>query len=58
MAEMFGDTERYRRIAEELLEDYSLEDILELNDLSEVEVLEYLIGAGLIYEPEWEFPEF
>lgn len=45
---MFGDTEIFNLIAEKMLDDFSLEDILEANDLSDVEALAVLIREGLI----------
>lgn len=39
-------------IAEELLLDFSLEELLEMNDLEEETVLSILIEQGLVTEPE------
>ena len=49
---MFGDITVYEDKAEELLEDLDLEDVLEMNNLTEVEVLAVLIREGLIKYPE------
>ena len=48
---MFGDNEHTRNLAEEILEFLALEDLLELNDLTEIEVVAYLLEAGLLGEP-------
>lgn len=41
-----------KSLAETLLEDFSLVELLEMNDLTEEEVLELLIEGGLIGQPE------
>jgi hypothetical protein len=48
---MFGDNERTHELVEFLLELYSLEELLEMNDLSPEEVLAHLLEAGLLIEP-------
>jgi hypothetical protein len=45
---MFGDYNKNREIAELLAEQFSLEEILNLNGLDEVDVLEILLDRGLI----------
>lgn len=37
---------------EDLLQTYSFEDLLELNDLTEAEVLEYLVSTGFLQLPD------
>jgi hypothetical protein len=49
---MFGDTDRYEDMAEQLLEDIDFLDILEMNNLTELEVLAFLIQEGMIKYPE------
>lgn len=48
---MFGDNDTTRELAEFLLGLYTLEELLELNDLTEVEVLIRLLEDGFIAEP-------
>lgn len=49
---MFGDdSEAYKERFEELLQDFSLEDILEQEDLEPSEALYYLFLAGHIRDP-------
>lgn len=48
---MFGDTDIYEDIAEFLLEMYDLEDILEMNNLTDVDALALLIEGGSIGHP-------
>ena len=42
----------FEDIAEDLLKDFSLQEVLEENDLSEIYVLALLLQYGLINEPE------
>lgn len=49
---MFGDSDFEERLAEALLSDFDFLEILELNDLSDQEVLEILIRGGYISQPE------
>jgi hypothetical protein len=50
---MFGDARDYfRLIAEKMLEDSSLEDIIENNDELVSEILAYLLEEGMIRIPE------
>ena len=42
----------FEDIAEDLLKDFSLQELLEENDLSEIYVLALLLQYGLINEPE------
>lgn len=51
---MFGDARDYfREIADRLLEDYSLEDIIiELNDENVSDILAYLLEEGMLKIPE------
>lgn len=48
---MFGDNENTRNLAEFLLEVYSLEELLDLNDMTETELVTHLLEAGLLGEP-------
>lgn len=48
---MFGDSEYITELAEFLLEVYSLEDLLDLNDMTEIELVTHLLEAGLFGEP-------
>ncbi len=50
---MFGDPE-LRSLARELLEDFTLEELLEMNDLDDVDVIEILIRGGHLTQPERE----
>lgn len=52
---MFGDSEIFLKIAAEILEDFSLEEILELNNLSEEDVLAILIENGHVDYPTGYF---
>lgn len=54
---MFGDTEIYDQIAERLLETYTLEEMLEMNDLTPEDVLSILIERGYIGEPSRDIAE-
>lgn len=45
---MFGDYNKNREIAELLAEQFSLEEILSINGLDEIDVLEILLDRGLI----------
>lgn len=45
---MFGDTEKYKELAESALELFDLEELLEMNDLDDVSVVALLISRGLI----------
>lgn len=45
-------TEFADRLSERLLQDFTLAEIMEMNDLSEEDVLVLLIDGGLIGEPE------
>lgn len=49
---MFGENPVIANLAEELLRGFTLEELLEMNDLTEEFVLEYLIVGGHIAEPE------
>lgn len=55
---MFGDNENTHNLAEFLLDMYDLEDLLELNDLTEIEVVSYLLEAGLLGEPASVIQEY
>jgi hypothetical protein len=48
--------DRLAQMAEEILKDFKLEEVLEMNDLTEEDVLEILLENGLINEPERYFP--
>lgn len=52
---MFGDDNYLSDIAEALLKEYSIEELLELNNLTEEEVLEILIEGGHIGYPRTFF---
>lgn len=49
---MFGDDLEFDEVVAELLEEFSLEDILEMNDLTDAAALIILIRGGHISEPE------
>lgn len=49
---MFGDNSLTSDLIEELLGLFTFEDLLELNDLSEEDVLRVLLEGGYIGEPE------
>lgn len=49
---MFGDNNTTHELIDELLSLFTLEEILEMNDLSEEEVLLILLEGGMIGEPE------
>lgn len=49
---MFGEDQVFADIAEELLELYDLEEILELNDVTHEELIETLLRLGRISYPE------
>ena len=49
---MFGDSEYELDVARSVLELFSLSEILELNDITEEEVLALLIGRGHVTQPE------
>lgn len=49
---MFGENHVIANLAEELLRSFTLEELLEMNDLTEEFVVEYLIAGGQIAEPE------
>lgn len=55
---MFGDNENTHNLAEFLLDMYDLEDLLELNDLTEIEVVSYLLEVGLLGEPASVIQEY
>lgn len=55
---LFGDNENTHNLAEFLLDMYDLEDLLELNDLTEIEVVSYLLEAGLLGEPASVIQEY
>lgn len=38
--------------SEDILQTYTLEELMELNDLSEADVLDFLLEAGLIQLPD------
>ncbi len=48
---MFGDNENTRNLAEAILDVYTIEELLELNDLTEIELVTHLLEAGLLGEP-------
>lgn len=52
MVKMFGDDTWAEELAEEILLSFPLDEVLEMNDLTELETLVHLIEAGLISEPE------
>lgn len=49
---MFRDDTLAEEIAEDMLADYELSEILEMNDLTDVETLSILIQRGFIGFPE------
>ncbi len=52
-AEMYGEN-----LIDVLLSQFSFSELLELNDLTEEEVLRYLIDGGMIGEPQRLISEF
>lgn len=52
---MFGDYNTLERIAEEMLKDIELTEILEMNNLTELEALTILLEGGHIGQPERYF---
>jgi hypothetical protein len=48
---MFGDNDNTHELADLLLDLYSLEELLELNDMTEIELVAHLLEAGLLGEP-------
>jgi len=54
---VFGDFSVYEEIAEALLSDFTLEELLELNNLTELEVLSILIEGGHVGQPERYFEQ-
>jgi len=52
---MFGDDKWAASVAEDLLSSFELDELLELNDLTEHEALSILIEAGFIVQPERYF---
>lgn len=54
---MYGKENTLDDIFEFLLEQFTLEEILELNDITEAEVLEMLFEKGLLTEPERVFDD-
>lgn len=49
---MFGDNRLTWDLADELLSMFTLDEILEMNDITETEVLKILLEGGCIGEPE------
>lgn len=47
-----------RNIEEILLANFSLEELLELNDITEEEVIELLYENGMLHEPEQLIRDF
>ena len=54
---MYGKDNSLEDILEFLLEQFTLEELLEMNDITELEVLEILYHEGFLTEPERVFPE-
>lgn len=48
---------RLEDIAEQLLADFTLDDILEMNELLPEDVVEMLLEAGLINDEFFRYPE-
>lgn len=48
---MFGDDDVPRGLAEILLEDFSLEELLEMNNLTHEELIAHLLETGFLSEP-------
>lgn len=55
---MFGQSEDLADLADFLLSQFTLDELLEMNDLTELEVLQRLIEDGMIGEPEHVIEEF
>ncbi len=49
---MFGENSQTKELAEELLDSFNLDELLEMNDLSEVEVICLLLEWGYLGEPQ------
>lgn len=49
---MLGERNVWLAVAEELLDLYSLEELLEINDVEETEAVEYLLRIGRLVYPE------
>jgi hypothetical protein len=59
MAEkMFGDDKYILTLSEQILLDFTLEEILIMNDLTDDQVLAILIDGGLVGEPKSMFEKF
>ena len=54
---MYGLNKKIANIAEELLAEFSLDEILERNDLLPEDVIEMLLEAGLIDDELYRYPE-
>ncbi len=53
---MFGDRD-FSSLIEKVLKDFSFEEILEMNDLTEEDVLVILMGQGMLLYPEVYFTD-
>lgn len=49
---MYGKENSIDDLLEFLLEQFTLEELLEMNDLTEIEVLKVLFTEGLLVQPE------
>lgn len=51
---MFRDDEEwFLEVAERLLEIHSLEELFDMNDVTDIAVLAHLLEAGVLEIPEW-----
>lgn len=50
---MFGDNRLTKELISELLSEFSLEEIFEMNDITEDEVLLILLQGGHLGEPQF-----
>lgn len=55
---MFGDNDKTRKLAEFLLEMFSIEDILEMNEMTTEDVLVFLLEHGMFSEPSGVIEEY
>ena len=52
---MYGKDNSLNDVLEFLLEQFTLEEILEMNDLTQIEILNILFDEGLLFQPERVF---
>lgn len=54
---MYGMNKRVAQVAEDLLKDFTLDEILEMNELLPEDLIEMLLEAGLINDELYRYPE-